>query len=256
MTSPDWHLTTRACSFASVAGCLPAGQAAAKMHAALRVGACKHLQHTLQQQAVYTRRISRTLQQPRGACSCPYRHSFPARSQPRPARSSVKKATHRRLRCSCTMHASSRAACSCWQRVCSPAHTRHCRKVLRLSAAASQQSACACARCCPNMICFDAGATAAGRGVCHADLSSLALQLHAALPEASAPLPGAGSRMDPVAEHGNYRRYYHYRVPDAFAEDPRMKVCPNLSLAAWHGGASNPAYFLLPGVLPYHASLQ
>jgi len=79
-----------------------------------------------------------------------------------------------------------------------------------------------------DMICRCVGAAVAGPEVCRADLSSLALQLHAALPEASAPPPGAGSRMDPVAEHGNYRRYYHYRVPDAFSEDPRLKVGPCL----------------------------
>ena len=75
------------------------------------------------------------------------------------------------------------------------------------------------------MPCGDAGCIAPDQGVSRADLSSLALQISAALPQVLASTPGADSRVAPVAEHGNYRRYYNYRVPDAFGEDPRLQVC-------------------------------
>ena len=68
------------------------------------------------------------------------------------------------------------------------------------------------------------GCVVADRGVSRADLSSLALQIAAALPRGVARTPVAGSRVAPIAEHGNYRRYYNYRVPDAFSEDPRLQV--------------------------------
>ena len=121
------------------------------------------------------------------------------------------------LRCCCTMPVSRRTACSCWQKVtlqlcgfpcmidCSPCTWLNTLRVTILHV-------------------FAAGSTVANREVCRADLSPLYLQLYAAMPHASAPQPAVGTRMSPVAEHGNYRRYYQYRVPDAFSEDPRLKV--------------------------------
>lgn len=61
--------------------------------------------------------------------------------------------------------------------------------------------------------------------VCRSDLSAVALQLSVVLRGAgSSARPALGSRLHPVAVHGNYRRYYGYRLDRAFGKDPRLQV--------------------------------
>ena len=61
--------------------------------------------------------------------------------------------------------------------------------------------------------------------VCRSDLSAVALQLSVVLRCAgSSARPALGSRLHPVAVHGNYRRYYGYRLDRAFGKDPRLQV--------------------------------
>ena len=69
----------------------------------------------------------------------------------------------------------------------------------------------------------------------------MALQLAVALRGAgSGTRPPLGSRLHPVAVHGNYRRYYGYRLDRAFGKDPRLQVricilSPPLSWSCFRG---------------------
>ena len=56
------------------------------------------------------------------------------------------------------------------------------------------------------------------------DLSAVALQLAAALRGPAASSRPLGTRLHPVAVHGNYRRYYGYRLDGAFGTDPRLQA--------------------------------
>lgn len=64
----------------------------------------------------------------------------------------------------------------------------------------------------------------AGGTACRTDLSAVALQLAAALRGPAASSRPLGTRLHPVAVHGNYRRYYGYRLDRAFGTDPRLQA--------------------------------
>lgn len=74
----------------------------------------------------------------------------------------------------------------------------------------------------------DAVLAVSAAGICRQDMSGLAVMIQAQLlsnlPQASTGGGGGSGGGRPSYPHGNYHRYYGYRMTNAFDEDPRLKV--------------------------------